>query len=187
LFVAAEIGTRLAHKVGSVVDELRARVEASAPKAKVTWVAVDRLHVTVRFIGQVDDDRVEAFRRSLRRPLSGKAFDLSCGGVGSFPKGGSPRVLWVALADGTDALGAVERQISARLLDLGIAEESRPYTPHLTLARVREPAGLKSASLLEGLRDVRIGKTHIDAITLFESKLSPKGPTYVPLERIPFA
>ena len=59
----------------------------------------------------------------------------------------------------------------------------RPYSPHLTLARVREAAGLRSASLLDGLEDRSLGTTRIDAITLFQSRLSPKGPTYVPLLR----
>jgi len=187
LFVAAEIGERVARRIGALIDDLRARVAASASRAKVTWVAVDRLHVTVRFIGEVDDTRVEAFRSALRHPLSGTAFELSFAGVGSFPKSGSPRVIWVGLADGADALAAFERQITQRLVDLGIAEESRPYKPHLTLARVREPSGLNSGPLLDGMRDLRLGTAHIDAITLFQSRLSPKGPTYTPLERIPFA
>ena len=70
---------------------------------------------------------------------------------------------------------------------MGVPEESRPYSPHLTIARVREPAGLKAAMLLEGLVDVPFGVAHIDAITLFQSRLSPKGPRYIPLERISLA
>jgi 2'-5' RNA ligase len=90
-------------------------------------------------------------------------------------------VLWAGVASGRDELLAAEREISARLARLGIPKEVRPYSPHLTLARVREPAGLRSARLLDGLTDQSLGTVRVDAITLFHSKLSPKGPTYTPL------
>jgi len=93
-------------------------------------------------------------------------------------------VLWVGVVAGREELLLAEREISSRLATLGIPEEERAYSPHLTLARVREPAGLRSARLLEGLTDNRLGTVRIDAITLFHSKLSSKGPTYTPLLRI---
>jgi 2'-5' RNA ligase len=187
LFVAAEIGERLASRIGVLMDDVRARVAASAPHAKVTWVAVDRLHLTIRFIGEIEEGRVDVLRAAVRPPLPIEPFDLSLAGVGSFPKGGTPRVLWVGVADGVAALTSIERDVSGRLARIGIDDEERPYRPHLTLARVRDAAGLRSSTLLAGLADLPVGTARIDAITLFQSRLSPKGPTYVPLERIPFA
>jgi 2'-5' RNA ligase len=64
-----------------------------------------------------------------------------------------------------------------------VAPEDRPYNPHLTLARVREAVGLRAAPLLDGVSEVVLGVTQVDAITLFESRLSPQGPTYVALHR----
>ena len=187
LFVAAEIGERLAGRVGTLIEDLRARVSATAPRAKVTWVAVDRLHVTVRFIGEVDDARVELLRAAVRPPLQVDRFDVRLAGVGSFPTGRSPRVLWIGVTEGLASMKHIEREIGVRLASAGIPEESRPYNPHLTVARVREPAGLTSVPLLEGLEDMPFGVARIDAITLFQSRLSPKGSTYIPLERIPLA
>ena len=187
LFVAAEIGERVSRRIGTLIDDLRARAAASAPRAKVTWVPVDRLHLTVRFIGEVDDARVELLRAALRPPLAVRRFDVRLAGVGAFPKGGSPRVLWVGVADGVAPMTQLEREVSARLAAMAIPEESRSYRPHLTLARVREAAGLRAATLLDGLAEEPLGTAHIDAITLFQSRLSPKGPTYVPLDRIPLA
>ncbi|HYS27521.1 MAG TPA: RNA 2',3'-cyclic phosphodiesterase [Vicinamibacterales bacterium] len=185
LFVAAEIGETLAARAADVSRELQRRAGETAPRAKVTWVPADRLHLTVRFIGDVDDTRAAAMREALEPPLDVAPFDLTLGGAGAFPEGGAPRVLWVGVAAGREELIAAERDISARLARLGIPGEDRAYSPHLTLARVREPAGLRSAQLLEGLTDRTVGTVHIDAITLFQSKLSPKGPTYTPLLRIP--
>jgi 2'-5' RNA ligase len=143
------------------------------------------LHLTVRFIGEVDDQTAAAVCRTLERPMAHVPFDLALAGIGAFPKGGSPRVLWIGTTDGGEELLAAEREVSRRLTGIGLQEEDRPYSPHLTLARVREPAGLRTSRLLEGLTDVQIGITRIGAITLFQSKLSPKGPTYTPLLRIP--
>jgi 2'-5' RNA ligase len=92
-------------------------------------------------------------------------------------------VVWTGIEQGREGLIAVEREVSSRLTTFAIPPEGRPYSPHLTLARVREAAGLRSASLLEGLEDRSLGTTRIDTITLFQSRLSPKGPTYVPLLR----
>jgi 2'-5' RNA ligase len=86
------------------------------------------------------------------------------------------------LTEGRDRLLEVERVVSRRLKTL-IPAEDRPYAPHLTLARVKEPAGLSRAALFEGLTSRQFGRVHVDAITLFESRLSPQGATHVPLQR----
>jgi 2'-5' RNA ligase len=78
----------------------------------------------------------------------------------------------------------VESIVGARLEALGIARAERPYSPHLTLARVREAGGLRTSTLFEG-QPSRLGETRVETITLFQSRLSPKGPTYVALERTP--
>jgi len=184
LFVAVEIGETLATRAAELSRELQRRAADAAPHARATWVPPDRLHLTLRFIGEIDDTRAAAVGEVLELPLNVAPFDLTLAGAGAFPKSGSPRVLWVGVASGREELVAAEREISTRLARLGIPEEERPYSPHLTLARVREPAGLRSARLLDGLTDQSLGTVHVDAITLFHSKLSPKGPTYTPLLRI---
>jgi 2'-5' RNA ligase len=105
---------------------------------------------------------------------------------GTFPRSGTPRVVWLGVTEGREPLLRVEREITARLTPLGIPE-GKPWLQSASDARAtcRDPAGLKSARLLDGLTDHRIGTTHIDAITLFQSKLSPKGPTYTALLHTP--
>jgi 2'-5' RNA ligase len=185
LFVAAEIGEALAAQVEDLSDELQKRTAKAAPRAKVTWIPSQRMHLTIRFIGEVDGTRAAAIRTALEPPIEVAPFELTLAGAGMFPKSGTPRVVWVGVARGREELLAAEREISARLIRIGVPGEERPYSPHLTLARVREPAGLRSARLLEGLTETTIGTVQVDAITLFQSKLSPKGPTYLALLRIP--
>lgn len=181
--MAVDVGESLAAGAAELTRALQARVAAQAPGAKVTWIPAERLHLTVRFIGEVDDRQADAVLDALAAPLAIPPFQLTLAGAGAFPKSGSPRVLWLGVTQGREPLQAAERTISARLAALGIPEEERPYSPHLTLARVREPARLRSAHLLEGLGDWAAGTVCIDAITLFHSRLSPKGPTYTPLVR----
>lgn len=183
LFVAAEIGPEPAGAAGVLIHELRARAGRLAPNAKITWVAPDRLHVTMAFIGDADETRTRMIASVLEPSLDVAAFPLTIAGVHTFPKTGKPRVIWAGLTTGREELIEVERVVSSRLAAAGIVAEPRAFNPHLTLARVRDAAGLRAAALLSGLSTDIIGTTTVEAITLFDSRLSSKGPTYVPLLR----
>jgi 2'-5' RNA ligase len=182
LFVAVEMNESIARAMRDTIDDLRARVTRLAPRARVTWSAPDRVHITVRFIGEADEASTQAIRAALGPTIDAPIFDLTIEGVGSFPPKGPPRVFWAGLTEGRDRLLEVERVVSRRLKTL-VPAEDRPYAPHLTLARVKEPAGLSHAALFQGLTSRQFGRVHVDAITLFESRLSPQGATHVPLQR----
>jgi RNA 2',3'-cyclic 3'-phosphodiesterase len=185
LFVAAEIDPALAHELARIAGELRARLETRMPRARLTWVAADRLHFTVRFIGEVDEHRASSIAGALAAPLSLASFNLTMAGIGAFPPTGRPRVIWAGIDEGRDGMAALEREVSTRLVTCGVPPEDREYSPHLTLARVRDAGSLRSRDVREGAPTGPFGTTRVDAITLFESRLSPKGPTYVPLQRTP--
>ena len=183
LFVAAEIGDRSSRRIGTLIDDLRARVAARAPRAKVTWVAVDRLHLTVRFIGEVDEDHAARLASVLAPPLPLAPFQIQWNGVGAFPNIRRPRVIVCDIGRGQDRMAELEQEVSARLESAGVPREARAYTPHLTLARVRESRRLAGAGAFDGADRHTLGTTVVDAITLFQSQLSSKGPTYVALQR----
>ena len=185
LFVAVEVAPDVVAAVVELIDRLQQRAKKLAPEARLTWVTTERIHVTVRFIGHVENDEVDAIREALALPLAVPPFDVTIAGAGTFPAKGPPRVVWAGLRNGRDGLGAIEKEVSARLARLGLEPEDRPYNPHLTLARVREAAGLKSAALLDGISETTLGISRVRAITLFESRLSPKGPTYLALQHTP--
>jgi 2'-5' RNA ligase len=182
LFVAIEMKETVQEAARDVISELRDRAARVAPRARITWATPERLHVTVRFIGQADETRTQAIRSALGATIDAPVFDVTVEGVGAFPPKGPPRVFWAGLTDGRSGIIALERALSARL-DALVAAEERQYSPHLTLARVKDPAGLQREALFEGLAARHFGRVHVDAITLFESRLSSKGPTYVPLQR----
>jgi 2'-5' RNA ligase len=182
LFIAVEMNPSVEEAARDVIGDLQTRVTRLAPRARITWSAPERLHITVRFIGDADEARVQAIRTALGPTIDAAVFDLSVEGVGAFPPKGPPRVFWAGLTEGRDGLLEVERAVSQRLETL-VPAEDRPYAPHLTLARVKEPAGLSRATLFEGLSTREFGRVHVDAITLFESRLSSEGATHVPLQR----
>jgi 2'-5' RNA ligase len=182
LFVAIEMNRSVEEAAREVISDLRDRAARLAPRARITWSAPERMHVTVRFIGDADEARAQAIRSALGPTIDTPVFDVIVEGVGAYPPKGPPRVFWAGLADGRDGLLEVERAVSERLQTL-VPAEDRPYSPHLTLARVKEPAGLSRAALFDGLATRPFGRVHVDAITLFESRLSPQGATHVPLQR----
>jgi RNA 2',3'-cyclic 3'-phosphodiesterase len=181
LFIAVDMNRSVEEAARQVIDDLRARAGRLAPRAKITWSNPDRIHVTVRFIGEADESKTQAIRSALAATIEAPPFDLVIEGVGAFPPKGPLRVVWAGLTGGRDGLLEVERAVSQRLGAL-VPAEDRPYSPHLTLARVKEPAGLSRTMLFDGLTTRQFGTVHVDAITLFESRLSPKGATHVPLQ-----
>jgi RNA 2',3'-cyclic 3'-phosphodiesterase len=183
LFVAVEIDAAVVAAAQTVTAQLRERAEAAAPQARITWIPANLMHLTIRFIGNVADQEVARLVDALTARLPIHPFSLEVSGLGAFPPRGAPRVLWAGITAGTDELVRTEVETSARLQQLGIPPDDRVFSPHLTLARVREPGGLKTSALLAGLERTPLGTSRVDAITLFESRLSPKGPTYVPLHR----
>jgi 2'-5' RNA ligase len=186
LFVALELDQAVRTAAATVIERLRERALHLAPRSRITWATADRLHVTVRFIGHVDAATDDDIRRALAVPLEHDPFRIQIKGVGTFPLTGTPRVVWAGVGEGRVSLTAIENEVSERLVARGLAREERPYNPHLTLARVREPAGLRPAPLLESVKDQAFGSVSVEAITLFESRLSPKGPAYVVLQRTAF-
>lgn len=182
VFVAVELCPDVLDALTDFVSVLRGRAEAVAPRAKINWVRRNQFHVTSRFIGEVTEETAGAIADALRKP-SLSPFDITVRGAGAYPERGAPRVLWAGIGAGADALTAVERDVSARLTLCGVPAEKRPYRPHVTLARVREPAGLRPAMLLDDIAGLEFGTSRVDAITLFKSRTSPTGALYTPIHR----
>ena len=185
LFVAVEIDPSVTQALADFGATLRRKARHLAPDARIGWVGIEQLHVTSRFIGEVNDARAAAIAGALLQELAVAPFDLVVEGAGAFPERGAPRVLWAGIAAGREGLVVVEAEVNARLAACGVDREDRPYRPHVTLARVREAAGLRSAALFETLSDRRFGTSRVEAITLFQSRTSPKGAVYTPLHRTP--
>ena len=181
LFVAIGVGAAIIDEAQRAIRDLRNRVEQHGGGARVTWIPPALMHLTVRFVGEVPEAEVDRVAAALSPPLALFPFQLSVRGIGAFSNHGVPRVVWAGIERGVAETRAVERTVTDRLAAVDIPPDDRPFSPHLTLGRVRQPGTLRTRTLLEGLADRPLGETRVDTITLFHSRLSPNGPTYVPL------
>src|SRR5688500_1699620 len=112
LFIAAEIEPHVRAAATALIDILKERASRFAPHARITWVPGDRLHITVRFIGSVDDAVAARIVGALEPPIALAPFDIEVAGTGTFPGRGAPRVIWTGIEAGRASLAAVEREVS---------------------------------------------------------------------------
>jgi 2'-5' RNA ligase len=187
LFVAIDLSEDQRAEAARAADVLQCALEnARAPRA-IRWVAHAALHLTVRFIGEVDDEHGGRIVAALAWPLEIAPFQLAFERVGTFPGSGLPRVVWVGVGDGQFGVSAAHDGIDTRLTALGVPSEARKFRPHLTLGRVREIRRSQAAELVKAARGLRIDPAPalVESLTLYRSYLSPKGPRYEPLTRTP--
>ncbi|MBI4594160.1 MAG: RNA 2',3'-cyclic phosphodiesterase, partial [Candidatus Rokubacteria bacterium] len=168
---------------------LGAEIAGLRPLARgVAWVAAENLHVTLKFLGEVDPDRLDRVAAALATVASGRApFDLVVEGLGAFPSATRPRVVWAGLARGAHALAALAVSVEDALAGLGFAREARPFASHVTLGRAREPRPDPSLARAIGVAASRaFGAARVDRVTLMGSELHPRGARYTALGAWPF-
>jgi 2'-5' RNA ligase len=146
-------------------------------------VAETNLHVTLKFLGQIDPARVDAIADALASAAARTAaFDLDVRGLGAFPTANRPRVLWAGLEPAAP-LAALAREVDATLGALGLPRESRPFAAHVTLGRVRE--GRRNPALAPALaRPADCGRLPVTRISLMRSELNPRGARYTELTSV---
>jgi RNA 2',3'-cyclic 3'-phosphodiesterase len=189
LFIGVEISDEMKTRAVPIADDLRDRFARLARSAVLRWVSPENLHITLWFVGEVDDEQASALRGALAAPFATASFDLHARGVGMFPSTGPPRALWVGLADGAASLVAVYKELIPRLERLGFEPERRAYAPHLTIARFKDirRADVPAVRRVVAQCTSDAGSCRIAAVTLFRSRLSPRGAQYEPLIRVPLS
>jgi 2'-5' RNA ligase len=151
----------------------------------VAWTAVDNLHITLKFLGAVEDTRLADIAGALAKAADRRAFDVEFRGLGAFPTPTRPRVIWAGTAE-SPAFTALAAAVEAALGALGVPAEERSFTPHVTLGRVREPRrdpALTAALVAATTRP--FGTLRVDRVALMRSDLSPRGARYTELDARP--
>ena len=180
LFTAIEIPAPIKDRLRAFVDRLR-------PAAKLSWSPVDNLHVTTKFIGEWPEDRLSELTAALQALPARPAISVAIEKLGFFPNPHSPRILWAGVHAG-DPLTQLARETEDALATLGVEREQRPYSPHLTLARIKTPG--KQPALLQAvakLPSLDLGRFVADRFFLYRSKITPSGSVYTRLAEFPFA
>jgi len=150
----------------------------------VAWVRAANLHFTMRFLGDLDPGRVEAAGRAVAAAASASSpFAVTTGACGAFPGPARPRVLWIGAGEGAGELVALAARVEAALVREGFARAERPFTPHLTVGRVRAEAGAAGATAAAAFLGSSVPSVRFDVATvvLVASELAPGGSRYTPL------
>jgi 2'-5' RNA ligase len=186
LFVAVEVPAAVRDDLAGLVSELHT-LEPKSSANKLRWMRPENLHVTLKFIGSVPPEKLDAIRAELSRVRSEGPVELRFRGLGFFPSAKRPRVLWAGMAASPN-LAAIAGDIDKRLAKLEIPAEERAFTPHLTLAR-SERSGISPAlhAAVEKNAVREFGELRTNKFHLIESKLKPSGAEYTTLQSFAFA
>lgn len=156
-----------------VIDGLR------APGDGVSWVRRENLHYTLSFLGELGDDGLRrANEAALEAACDHAAFTARLGDCGAFPNAARARVLWIGLHEGADALVALARSVERALVRRGFDRDERPFAPHLTIGRVRQPRADWSEPLARTHVDASQAEFTVAGVRVIESTLSPGGSRY---------
>jgi 2'-5' RNA ligase len=172
-FVGVPLGGELVESAAALSSALRARLGEQGVSAK--WVPPTNMHVSLRFLRNVQEEQVPAIGETLGPIVSRHAtFLAKLRGLGCFPDAARAAVMWLALGDGAEAFGRLAADVNRALDGLGFPEEERAFHPHLTLARLRR--GGPPVDLTELCTEH--AATVVRDVVLFRSTLRPRGPAY---------
>ncbi len=182
-FVAIKLADPVRHRMEEAQRELR------EVGAKVKWTEADKLHLTLKFLGEIGEGQVAALRERLAAEASRRpGLELRFEGLGVFPEMGAPRIVWAGCTGEAGKLetlaGAVERVAE----EVGVPRERRPFTAHVTLGRVKAPKrGRELRAAVERRRGLDLGSQEARAVTLMRSTLTSAGPVYEDLASLPLS
>jgi len=149
------------------------------------WVPWEQIHLTLAFLGEVDDDGVARLTGRLSR-IHAPAFTLRFGGSGCFPDRRRPRVLWVGLEHESRLLHLAAK-VHAAVTDSGMALEDRPFSPHITLARIKIPKPEEAGIFLDRHLQKKLPSLAVREFILFQSQLTQEGAIHTPIRSFPLA
>jgi 2'-5' RNA ligase len=174
-FIAVKISPDQREKLADLIKNLK------KSGAEVKWVKPENLHITLKFLGEVDEKGLPNIFDSLEKSLTNEqSFQFNLKGLGCFPNLHRPRVIWVGIERGADDLSRLAGMVDDCMLGFGFEKEKRGFSPHLTIGRV------KSTRLIERLTgmfknvEFLTESCIIDEAIFYQSILKPEGPTYIP-------
>ncbi|PIQ83787.1 MAG: RNA 2',3'-cyclic phosphodiesterase [Candidatus Omnitrophica bacterium CG11_big_fil_rev_8_21_14_0_20_63_9] len=181
----AFIGLPLPHEIRASLKELQR--ELATAGADVKWVEPQNVHVTLKFLGEITEPQRQDIERRLREiGAASISFIAQLAKPGAFPSWSAPRVIWIGIEPGDKPMSALAARIEEAMGGVGIAKEPKPFAVHVTIGRVRSARGLRELSArIRGLQWQPPKPWTVSTVTLYESRLSPGGPTYAVLAETP--
>ena len=177
-FIAIELPDGLKLELTQLEDQLK-----SNRQPWVKWVSPGGIHITLKFLGDITVEMTGAITKAIEEAVQGiSPFHLEVKGLGVFPNLKRVQIAWVGISGEVDKLSQLQKRIETTLTPLGFAPESRPFTPHLTVARLRDQASLderqKFGQLIANTKFETAYTIEVDAISLMRSQLTREGAIY---------
>lgn len=179
-FVAVETNSAVRQCAAKLIERFRTAA------ADVKWVEPHNVHLTLKFLGDVESRRIHEVCRAVEQAVVEIApFELEVRGAGAFPNVHRPRTIWLGAGDGEEQMAALAEGVESQLQKLGFRREARRFHAHLTVGRVRRGgAGISQlGDLLREHADFQVGRTPVREVIVFSSTLARTGPTYELLGR----
>jgi 2'-5' RNA ligase len=179
-FIAIDIDEQIRKNLARLQDELMDKADIKRSDAK--WVNPENIHLTLKFLGEIKDEQVVDVCK-ITGDVAGRheSFELNVESVGHFG-GKSARVLWVGTGQNIDKLVQLQEDLEQQLDLAGWPRETRKFSGHLTLCRIRNTrAGIRLAQLAKDYEDFKLGTMAADSVSVYQSQLMPQGPIYTVL------
>ena len=171
LFIAIEIAPAIRERIIECTERLKSRI----PNAR--WSRPEGLHITLKFLGNIADEKVPAIEKALTK-IESQRFAITIEGAGVFPNAKLPRVLWTGVTAGPE-LGKLAGKIDETTAQFGFEPEKRAFSPHVTLARFKEGDSKIDLNSISQEEKPSFGTMTAQEFHLYESKLSPQGSRYI--------
>ena len=180
--IRAFIAVELPEGLKKELAELETQLKKNSPPV-VKWVDPNSIHITLKFLGEISTESIDEFMLAIEESAQGiQSFQLEVREVGAFPGVDRPQVLWVGVKGAVEKIAQLQKQIEANTEQLGFPRESRAFTPHLTLGRVRDEARpnerQRLGKLLADTTFIALHNVDVNAINLMKSQLTPNGAIY---------
>ena len=177
-FVAIELDTMIHENLSALRKQLQSELWGNDKGIK--WVKPDNIHLTLKFLGDVDDNRIIDLCQACDAAAAEHSpFDFEVCTAGTFPPAGAARVIWAGINSGLQNLSSLFNSVEEHCEQAGFDKEGRKFSPHITLARIKlAETGKYVSNMVNSLETLPFGCQGVEAITIFSSTLEPDGPTY---------
>jgi 2'-5' RNA ligase len=183
IFCAVDLPDDVRARAAAHISNLRAAT--SAAPLRIGWERADKLHLTLKFLGELEPARIEALTRAAKRAAeSACKFEVTLAETGAFPAGGNARVLWLGLRDETNRLAALHERLEEECARENFPREARAFHPHITIARIRIPsAAARHLAKLHSETAFAPVSFHVEEFVIMQSRLGAGGSRYTPLSK----
>lgn len=183
VFCAVELPSEVRARA---VDHIT-RLSAAMPYARVGWERIEKLHITLKFLGEIASSQIEVLSDAASRAVQRtRPFNLALEGAGAFPPRGVPRILWLGINDSSGALSELQSQLEEECERAGFAREERPFHPHLTIARIRTPRAARQLARIHQELGFEAIEFHVTELLVMQSELAAGGSHYTEISRHSF-